>query len=95
METKKMEVIELPELEQMVLDKCLFSETFDSIVEEVSGDYKSSVVADAIKNLIHLKFLTPVNTQYNLTWFYDSDHMKQGIFRATALGIKWLEDFKK
>jgi len=90
-----MEVIELPELERMVLDKCLFSESFDTIVEEVSKEYKTNVVADAIKNLIHLKLLTPVNSQYNLTFFYDSDHMKQGTFRATALGIKWLEDFKK
>jgi hypothetical protein len=90
MEREKME-IELPELEQMVLDKCLFSERFDTIVEEVPKEYPENVIGDAIKNLIHLKFLVPDNAQFTHSWIYDSDKMKNGTFKATALGINWLE----
>lgn len=72
MERKKVK-IELPILEVEVLNLCLFPETFESILSECTVEKKSSIVADAIKNLLHLKLLVPTTDLNSLSWVYDSD----------------------
>jgi hypothetical protein len=91
MERKKIKMIELPDLEMEVLRLCIFPETFESIVAEVQSENKASVIADAIKNLIHYKLLVAANEANSLTWVYDSDKMRESTFKATANGVEWME----
>ncbi len=90
MERKKIKMIELPDLEMEVLRLCIFPETFESIVAEVQSEKKASVIADAIKNLIHYKLLVAANEANSLTWVYDSDKMRESSFKATANGVEWM-----
>lgn len=89
MERQKIE-IELPSLEQEILRLCIFEESFGQIAEECD-ERNANVVADAIKNLLHHKLLVATNRQNSLNWIYDSDKMKESTFKATALGIAWME----
>jgi quinolinate synthase len=91
MERKKIKMIVLPELEMEVLRLCIFSESFESIVSEVQAEKKASVIADAVKNLIHYKLLVAANEANSLTWVYDSDKMRESSFKATANGVEWME----
>ena len=91
MERKKIKMIVLPELEMEVLRLCIFSESFESIVSEVQAEKKASVIADAVKNLIHYKLLVAANEANSLTWVYDSDKMRESSFKATANGVGWME----
>lgn len=92
MERKNNKKIELPELESEVLQLCLFPESFEIIVAECTSEKKASIIADAIKNLIHLKLLVAANGEENLAWIYDSDKMQESAFKATASGVQWMED---
>lgn len=84
--------IELPELEMEVLSYCIFTESFESLCAEVQLVKDVNVVADAIKNLIHRKLLVAVNQNMgNLKWVYDTDKMRDSQFRATALGLAYLQ----
>ena len=89
MERKVIE-IELPELEAELLQRCIFPESFDRLVEETASDIPKSVIADALKVLMHHKLLIADNSENNLTWVYDGDRMFESSFRATALGITWI-----
>lgn len=91
MERKKIKMIVLPELEMEVLRLCIFSESFESIVSEVQAEKKASVIADAVKNLIHYKLLVAANDFNTLSWVYDSDKMRESSFKATANGVEWME----
>jgi hypothetical protein len=90
MEGKKAKV-ELPALEKEILEMCLFVESFSSIADECEFTKDPNIVADGIKNLIHMKFLVPQNDDNSLTWIYDGDKMKDSYFKATALGVEWME----
>ncbi len=92
MERKKVKVIELPQLEEEILNMCIFPESFSSIFEECESEKNINVVSDAIKNLIHYKMLVPTNQVNSLTWVYDSDKMQESTFKATALGVEWMEE---
>lgn len=92
MERKKSKQIELPELEAEVLQLCIFPESFETIVSECISEKKESIVADAIKNLIHHKLLIAANEDASLTWVYDSDKMRESSFKATAKGVEWMEE---
>jgi|TARA_B100001059_G_scaffold169348_1_gene169197 hypothetical protein len=84
-------MIELPDLESELLRSCLFIESFETLVDECNLETKQSVIADAIKNLIHHKLLVASNSYVSLSWIYDSDKMKESSFKATAKGVEWME----
>ena len=90
-ERKSHQMIELPDLESELLRACLFIESFETLVEECKLESKQSVIADAIKNLIHFKLLIATNIDVSLTWVYDSDKMIDSSFKATAKGVEWME----
>ncbi len=92
MERKNTKIIELPELETEILRLCIFQESFDSICEECKTEKKASIVADAIKNLIHFKLLVASNQSNSLSWIYDSDKMSESSFKATVQGVEWMEE---
>ena len=91
MESESYQMIELPDLEMEILRACLFQETFDTLVDECKLETKQSVIADAVKNLIHYKLLVATNNDVSLSWIYDSDKMKDSSFKATAKGVEWME----
>ncbi|MCH1473739.1 MAG: hypothetical protein L7V85_07480 [Bacteroidia bacterium] len=91
MESESYQMIELPDLEMEILRACLFPETFNTLVDECKLENKQSVIADAIKNLIHYKLLVASNADVSLSWIYDSDKMKDSSFKATAKGVEWME----
>ncbi|MDG2454895.1 MAG: hypothetical protein P8N47_03720 [Bacteroidia bacterium] len=91
MERTKSKQIELPELEAEVLKMCLFPEAFETLLDECVTEKKESIVADAVKNLIHHKLMVAVNLDISLSWVYDSDKMRESSFRATAKGVEWME----
>ena len=91
MERKKSKLIELPELEAEILQLCIFPEAFESIVGEVLTETKESVIADAVKNLLHYKLLVAANKQNTMSWIYDGDKMRDSSFKATADGVEWME----
>lgn len=93
MERKSNEKIELPLLEIELLKGCLFMESFLTLVEECSSESRKSVIADAIKNLIHLKLIVATNMDVSLPWVYDSDKMQDSCFKATAKGVEWIEKY--
>ena len=95
MERKKVKVIELPELESEILQLCIFPEGFETLVEECQKEKRESVIADAIKNLLHHRFLIAVNQKNTLSWVYDSDRMRESTFKATAQGVQWMEEMSK
>jgi hypothetical protein len=90
MERPQNSKVELPELEAEILSYCIFPEGFSTLVSECKTETKASVIADAIKNLIHYKLLVAVNAQNSLPWVYDSDQMQESTFKATARGVEWL-----
>ena len=89
MESESYQMIELPDLEMEILRACLFPETFDTLVDECKLETKQSVIADAVKNLIHFKLLVATNNDVSLSWIYDS--CKDSSFKATAKGVEWME----
>ena len=91
MERKKIKIIELPVLESEILASCIFSEPFELIANECNSENNVNVIADAIKNLLHLKLLIAVNETNALTWVYDGDKMRENSFKATAQGVEWIE----
>ncbi|MEY2925141.1 MAG: hypothetical protein RLZZ337_1691 [Bacteroidota bacterium] len=91
MERKSTE-IELPELEAELLQLCVFSESFETLVSECTTEKKVSVIADAVKNLLHYKLLVATNLDQPLAWVYDSDKMRDSTFKATAKGVEWMEE---
>jgi hypothetical protein len=91
MERTKSKITELPHLETEILMMCIFPESFSSISEECKTEKNQNIIADAIKNLVHLKLLVAANSQNSLTWVYDSDKMKESTFKATAIGVEWIE----
>ena len=91
MERKKIKMIELPELEMEVLRLCIFSESFERHSFGGASRKKASVIADAVKNLIHYKLLVAANDFNTLSWVYDSDKMRESSFKATANGVEWME----
>jgi hypothetical protein len=95
MEGKKSTLKELPALEAELLQLCIFSESFGMLVNECTVERKESVIADAIKNLIHFKLLIASNEANSMTWMYDSDKMRESSFKATARGIGWIENYTK
>ncbi len=92
MERKKSKQIELPELEAEVLQLCIFPEAFETLVDECVTEKKESIIADAIKNLIHQKLMVAVNEDVSLSWVYDGDKMRESSFKATAKGVEWMEE---
>ena len=95
MERQKNKQVELPELEADILQLCIFPESFETIVSECRIEKRTSIIADAIKNLIHYKLIIATNRDVSLSWVYDSDNMQESTFKATAAGIDWMESHGK
>jgi len=83
--------MELDVLESEVLEKLIFEETFDNILTECKSLAVPGVVADVLKYLIQHKLVVakfPHQNRSKAGFMYDTDHMRDYSYQATAKGIK-------
>lgn len=87
-------MIELDLVEKGVLEKLIFEETFENIIQESKDLALPNVIADVLKYLIQHKLVVakyPTETKKSKAGFmYDSDRMKDYTYQATAKGIRHL-----
>ncbi|WP_372638951.1 hypothetical protein [Fodinibius sp.] len=74
--------------ERKVLEKLIFPERFQVIMEETGHLYGE--LRDDLINLLSFGFVEAYErngSQITLTTFYDSDHLQDFTFRATSKGL--------
>jgi len=74
--------------EQQVLEKLIFPETFQDILDETGLLYGE--LRDDLINLLSFGFIEAYErscTKIALTSFYDSDNLQDFTFRATSKGL--------
>lgn len=77
--------------ERTVIERLIFPESFDVIMEETEMLYGE--LRDDLMNLVNYRLVEVVNNdEYNDSKmsFYDSDNIKEFSFRATKSGLKIL-----
>lgn len=82
-----------PVLEKKILTSLLFTESFDTIIEEARES--EFLVADVLKWLIKSKYVSPMELneekgEYKATFMYDSDNMRAYHYQMTAKGLTFL-----
>jgi len=84
--------MDLDAVEKGVLEKLIFEETFENIIQECQYLALPNVIADVLKFLIQHKLVVakyPTETKKTKAGFmYDSDRMKDYTYQATAKGIR-------
>ncbi|MFM9943979.1 MAG: hypothetical protein ACKVQB_01970 [Bacteroidia bacterium] len=93
-------IMDLDAVEKGVLEKLIFEETFDNIIQECRDLALPNVTADVLKYLIQHKLvvakvpadLAPGETKgkSKAGFMYDTDRMKDYTYQATAKGIRHL-----
>lgn len=81
----------LTKSERTVIERLIFPESFDVIMEETEMLYGE--LRDDLMNLVNYRLVEVVNNdEYNDSKmsFYDSDNIKEFSFRATKSGLKIL-----
>lgn len=79
----------LTKSEQIIIERLIFPESFDVIMEETNMSY--GALRDDIMNLVNYKFVEVVNfdnDDESRVSFYDSDNIGEFSFRATKAGLK-------
>ena len=94
MDRLQAKMIELDLVEKGVLEKLIFEETFENILQECRDLALPNVITDVLKYLIQHKLVVakyPAETKKSKPGFmYDSDRMKDYTYQATAKGIRHL-----
>lgn len=89
----------MDELEIAVLELLLFPEHFNNIVAECKVKVSRHVIGDALKTLLHDKYVSPLrldkNGKYERSIGYDSDDMEAFYYQITAKGIDMLNSHLK
>jgi hypothetical protein len=80
----------LSDIEYDILNTIYFVEPFQNILDECKAP--EAVVADVLKQLIHKKYVTPMQfdeekQEYVRTFFYDTDNMRAYHYLATKEGL--------
>jgi len=81
----------LTKSERIVIERLIFPESFDVIMEETEMQYGE--LRDDLMNLVNYRFVEVVNLDGDndsKMSFYDSDNIKEFSFRATKVGLKSL-----
>lgn len=79
---------EITETEKRVLEKLIFPEKFQDILDETDLSYGE--LRDDLINLLSFGFIEAYERSGNkiaLTSFYDSDNLQDFTFRATSKGL--------
>ncbi len=88
------EIMDLDRVEKGVLEKLIFEETFENILQECKDLALPNVITDVLKYLIQHKLVVakyPTETKKSKPGFmYDSDRMKDYTYQATTKGIRHL-----
>ena len=89
----------MDELEIAVLELLLFPEQFNNIVDECRVKVGRHVIGDALKTLLHDKYVSPLRLddsgQLVRSIGYDSDDMEAFQYQITAKGIDALNTILK
>lgn len=81
----------LTKSERVVIERLIFPESFDVIMEETEMQYGE--LRDDLMNLVNYRLVEVVNLEGNgdsKMSFFDSDNIKEFSFRATKIGLKSL-----
>ena len=78
--------------ELKVMNCLLHPESLDTVVSETG--YASKVVLDVIRNLVHYRYLKPVDPEGRSMTMFSPDKLRQVRFMLTAKGLKELENQK-
>jgi hypothetical protein len=81
----------LTKSERTVIERLIFPESFDVIMEETDMQYGE--LRDDLMNLVNYRLVEVVNNdeyEDSKMSFYDSDNIKEFSFRATKSGLKIL-----
>ncbi|MBO6573586.1 MAG: hypothetical protein ABJ387_08115 [Balneola sp.] len=81
----------LTKSEKTVMERLIFPESFDVIMEETNMQFGE--LRDDLMNLVNHRFVEVVNfdnDKDSKMAFYDSDNIKDFSFRATKTGLKSL-----
>lgn len=87
---------EISESERKVLEKLIFPEKFQVILEETGLMYGE--LRDDLINLLSFGFIEAYEREGNkiaLTTFYDSDNLQDFTFRATSKGLSIIKSQTK
>ena len=82
--------------EKKVLEKLIFPESFDSIMEETGLQYGE--LRDDLINLMSFGFIEAYvksGERIILSTFYDSDNLQDFTYRATKKGLSAIKETKK
>lgn len=86
-----------PILEKKVLTSLIFTESFETIIEETKES--RYLVAEVLKWLIKKRYVSPMQLndtkgEYEPTYMYDTDNMRAYHYRMTADGLRFLGEGK-
>lgn len=79
--------------ERLILERLIFPEPFDVIMEETEMAY--GPLRDDLINLVNFRFVEVVepDDEDRGTPFYDSDNIRDCRFRATKIGLKTIRQY--
>jgi len=84
---------ELDPVAQGVLEKLLFEETFDHILEECKEIAAPNVIADVLKYLIQHRLVVakwPLSNKKSKSGFmYDTDRMNDYVYQVSTKGLDY------
>ena len=85
--------MEIDNIEKSILQKMIFSESFENLLNDCSKIAPANVVKDILKMLLHHKLVvaTPIGKVQKSGFMFDSDNMQCYTYRITAKGLKKLE----
>jgi hypothetical protein len=86
--------MDLDSIEKGVLEKLIFEENYENIIQECRDLALPNVITDVLKYLIQHKLVVakvPSKAKRSKPGFmYDSDRMSDYTYQATAKGIKYI-----
>jgi hypothetical protein len=80
--------VEPDEVEKRVMMRMIFPETMEALAEETR--LPLNVLGDIIRQLLHHKFIVPVDAEGRINAFYDVDELRAFRYRLTGKGFEAL-----
>lgn len=84
--------MEIDKTEKEVLQKMIFAESYDNILNDCKETAPANVITDILKYLLHHKLIVaiPIEKGGKSGYLFDSDNMHDYQYRITSRGIKML-----
>ncbi|NUM32262.1 MAG: hypothetical protein HUU47_08060 [Bacteroidetes bacterium] len=84
--------MEIDETEKAILQKLIFAESYENILNDCKELAPVNVISDILKFLLHHKLIVAITLENEgkTGFFFDSDNMTGYQYRITAKGLKQL-----